>query len=77
MLVGTKNVLKDTNKGELLRTEFKISEELIEQIKCVKCLGIQIDNQLKWKEHVASVSLKVSRGLGMVKYARKFFPFER
>ena len=43
---------------------------------CVKCLGIQIDNQLKWKEHIASVSLKVSRAAGMIKYAKKLLPKE-
>ena len=43
---------------------------------CVKCLGIQIDYQLKWKEHVASVSLKVSRASGMINYAKKLLPEE-
>ena len=31
MLIGTRNTLQDKNNGELLKTEFKISEELIEQ----------------------------------------------
>ena len=49
----------------------------MEQRTCVKYLGIQIDNQLKkWKQHVASVSLKVSRGIGMIKYAKRFIPTE-
>ena len=55
MLIGTKKALQDKSNGEPLRTEFKISEELIEHSTCVKYLGIQIDNQLKWKYHVASV----------------------
>ena len=58
--------------GELLWTEFRITEEFIEQKTCVKYLGIQIDNQLKRKEHVASVSLKVSRAIGMIKHAKQF-----
>ena len=73
MLTGKRNALQDKSNGELLWTNFKISEELIDQETCVKYLGIQIDNQLKWKEHVASVSLKVSRAIGMIKYAKKFF----
>ena len=60
MLIGTTNALQDKSNQELLRTEFKITEEFIEQNTCVKYLGIQIDSWLKWKGHVASVLLKVS-----------------
>ena len=31
---------------------------------------------LKWKEHVAPVSVKVSRVAGMIKHAKKFLPTE-
>ena len=37
---------------------------------------IQIVNQLKWKEHVESVSVKISRAIGMIKYAKMFLPTE-
>ena len=70
MLLGTKNALQDKNNGKLIRKEFKITEEFIEEKTCVKYLGIQIENQSKWKEHVASVSLKVSRAIKMTKYAK-------
>ena len=56
MLIGTKNALQDKSNGELLRTEFKTAEEVIEQKTCVKYLGIQIDNQLKM-ERICSVSV--------------------
>ena len=68
MLIGTRNALQDESNGELLWANFEISEELFEQKTCFKYLGIQIDSQLKWKEHVASVSLKVSRAIGMIKF---------
>ena len=70
MLIGTKSALQDKSNGELLRKEFKMVE-VIEQKTCVKYLGIQIDSQLKWKKHVL-VSLKVSRAMEMIKYAKKF-----
>ena len=63
MLIGTGNALQNKSNGELLQTNFRISEELIEQKISVKYLGTQIDSQIKWKEHVASVSLKVSRAI--------------
>ena len=74
MLIGTRNTLRDKSNGELLKTGFKISEELTEQKTSVKYLGIQINNQLKWKEHVASVSRKVSRAIGELScYACKIY----
>ena len=76
MLIGTNNALQDKDNREPLRTDFKISEEETEQTTCVNHACIQIDNQLKWKEHVASVSLKVFRvrAIGAIKYANKFLP---
>ena len=76
MLIGTKNALQDKTNGELLKTEFRITGEFIQLKTCVKYLSIQIDNQLEWKEHAASVSLKVSRAIGTIKYAEKFLPKE-
>ena len=76
MLIGIRNALEDKSNEELLRTNFCVSEELIEQMTCVKYLGIEIDSQLKWTEHVATVSLKVSRAMEMIKFAKKFLPTE-
>ena len=38
----------------------------IEEVKKVEFLGVIIDNKLSWKDHVAHVVGKVSRGLGMI-----------
>ena len=76
MQISTRNALQVKSNGELLRTNPSIPEELIEQMTCVKYLGIQIDSQLKWTEHVATVSLKVARAMEMIKYAKKFLPTE-
>ena len=76
MQISTRNALQDKSNGELLRTNSSIPEERIEQMTCVTYLGIQIDSQLKWTEHVASVSLKVSRAMEMIKFAKKFLPTE-
>ena len=76
MLIGTKTALQDKSSGEILETEFKIIEEINEQKTCVKYLVIQIDNQLKWEEHVASVSLKVSRAIEVITYTKIFRPTE-
>ena len=35
---------------------------------------MQIDNKLDWKEHIKTVSLKVSRAIGFLKHAKSFLP---
>ena len=39
-----------------------------------RCLGINIDTSLDWKEHLKIISSKVSRVIGFLKHARNFIP---
>ena len=59
MLVSTKqthNILKSRNEN----LDFKIRDNEFEIIQKTKYLGVQIDNSLNWKEHIKTVSTKVS-----------------
>ena len=47
----------------------------LEVVSKIKLLGALLDNSLDWKEQVQAVSLNVSRGLGILKHAKKFLPF--
>ena len=40
----------------------------------VKYLGVQIDQNLEWKEHIKYVSSKVARAIGFLKYTKHFIP---
>ena len=40
----------------------------------IRYLGVLLDNSLYWKDQVRAVSVKVSRGLGLLKHAKKFLP---
>ena len=42
----------------------------------MKYLGVQIDSQLSWKEHITVALSKISRGVGMQKYSKKFLSLE-
>ena len=44
----------------------------IEEVKKTKFLGVIIDNKLSWKDHVAHVASKVSRGMGVILKARNY-----
>ena len=72
MIMGTNRKLHESNSGELIQAHFKISGEAIEQKTSVKCLGVILDNQMKWKDYVNLISSKVSRAIGIIKYAKKY-----
>ena len=55
--------------GEL---DLKIRDTNIQNVKETKYLGLQIDRHLTWKKHVDTISRKVSRALGVLKYAKSF-----
>ena len=39
-----------------------------------KYLGVVIDNSLNWKEHIKSVSAKVSKAIDILRHAKAFLP---
>ena len=41
-----------------------------------KYLGVQIDLELKWREHVTFAIGKISRAMRIFKYAKKYLPLE-
>ena len=73
---GCRSKLKPgrSDSGELIHAHFKISGEAIEQKTSVKHLGVVLDNQMKWKDHISFISSKVSRAIGIIKYSKKLLP---
>ena len=41
-----------------------------------KYLGLQVDDQLKWSTHLSNTIKKVSRGIGMLKFSKRYLPKE-
>ena len=74
MIIGTNRKLHQSNSEELIHAHFKILGEAIEQKTSVKYPGGILDNQMKWKDHISLVSSKVSRTIGMIKYAKNVLP---
>ena len=73
MLVCTKvkNKILDRSNHSL---QVKIRETELEVVNKTKYLGVQIDKNLDWKDHVRAVSTKVCKGIGLLKHARSFLP---
>ena len=73
MLVSTKQkhkMLESQNEKLIL----KIRNKELDKVQNTKYLGLQIDSSLVWKEHIKTVSTKVSRAVGFLKYAKSFLP---
>ena len=50
----------------------KIENEPITQVKKTKFLGVIIDCNLTWKEHISYISGKIAKGVGILTKTRKF-----
>ena len=71
--IGKTHFIVFTNKKKRLNDlNILIDGTRIEEVKKTKFLGVIIDNKLSWKDHVAHVVGKVSRGLGMIIKARNY-----
>ena len=73
MLVSTKAKSKARNKSNQ-NLQVKTNGTELEVVSKIKYLGVLLDNSLDWKYQIRAVSLKVSRGLGILKHAKKFLP---
>ena len=47
-----------------------INDILVDQVDCVKFLGVVIDSKLNWTQHIDSLVVKLSRGLGAINRAK-------
>ena len=73
MLICTKNKhnsLEGIAEGLCL----EVGDNYLALVEKTKYLGVQVDNSLDWKEHIKNVSTKVSRAVGLLKYAKRFLP---
>ena len=52
----------------------KIRGKSLAIVEKTKYLGVQIDQNLDWKEHIRYVASKVSRAIGFLKYAKSLVP---
>ena len=43
-------------------------------VKHTKYLGVQIDQHLLLDEHLSVITKTISRGLGLLKYSKKYLP---
>ena len=59
-----------TRKREKRKVNIKIEDQNIEQVSKTNFLGVIIDEQLNWKEHILYISNKISKAIGVIIKAR-------
>ena len=47
---------------------------ILEKVDNIKFLGVMIDSSLNWTKHINHVSLKISKGIGIIGRLRKIVP---
>ena len=70
MLIGSRQRIA-TLTQEL---DLSINGISLKRVNSSKCLGVEIDEFLTWDAHIASISRKVSSGIGVLKKIKPFFP---
>ena len=58
------NILNVTLKKRPVQFCYKLHNHILEKVKSSKYLGITIQNNLKWDQHINSVSKKSNQSLG-------------
>ena len=75
MLIATKPKHRTLNNAaEKLHLKIRGSE--LDVVNKTKYLGVHVDNSLDWKEHIKTVSTKVSRAIGFLKHAKNVLPID-
>lgn len=54
--------------------DIKISNKTLKELKSVKYLGVVLDSNLNWKQHIHELTKKISRSIGILCKLRHFVP---
>ena len=76
ILSSSSNLKKHHVDNGAPKINLHINEDNLDMIGCNKYLGVQIDSELKWREYITFAIGKISRAMGMLKYAKKYLPLE-
>ena len=77
MLIGTSQRLNQLDQNpESTPYAIVIDQKEVRRVKCVKYLGMIVDDKLTWSQHVDYISSKITRNIGILKRIRHFIPKE-
>ena len=67
-------IIKPRQKKAPREIQLSINGDKLNQSDCVKYLGVLIDKNLSWKQHIQHVNTKVSKSIGILAKLRHFVP---
>ena len=74
ILIGSRYRIRALEQPDNQKPSLHIGDEAISIITSIKYLGVQVDQFLNWDEHLVTITTKVSHGLGMLRYAKRYLP---
>ena len=74
LVIGGSKRLSDIEKEGGVKPLFNVGEEAVSIIKQAKYPGVMVDQHLNWKEQISTIKNKAFRGIGMLKYFKKYLP---
>ena len=72
MIIGSKPKVKKLKNIPSTLPSFRVGGEEIDLINETKYLGVVIDNCVTWESHIRALQKKISRAIGLLKYAQNF-----
>ena len=73
-IIGSNKKLRKIDTPDAPKPQFRIGSEDVKLVSDVKYLGVQVDQELKWTNHLTTFTKKISRGIGILRYAKRYFP---
>ena len=74
MINGSNKKLHKIYTPDAPKPQFRIGCEDVRLLSDVKYLGVQLDQELKWTNHFTTVTKMISRGIGILRYAKQYLP---
>ena len=74
LMISGRKRLNDIEKVGGVKPLFTVGDETVSIVKQAKYLGVMVDQHLNWKEQISTIKKKVSSGIGMLKYSKKYLP---
>ena len=69
MLIGSRQKLSALDDSIVL----SVDNVTLSKVRSVKCLGVDIDDNITWEIHIQSIRLKVSRNIAALRKVKKLF----
>ena len=74
ILIRGRKKLTNIENSETQNLRIVINQEPVSKIKHTKYLGIVADQLLNWEEHISALIKKISKGIGILRYGKRYLP---